>query len=299
MATNSTTNKQDVVIIGSGTSGIMCALGALHAKLKVTLICNDTNFLSSSLLSEIIPSKAFTYCANIAHQIKTAKIFGLDAQLGSVSLNKVNRYIKSIVTELQPDNDLDLFEKLGGSLLVGNAKFLNSQTVLVNNIKITSKYFIIATGTRTTTGNILDLTKKDFLTYKQLFKLAAVPKKTTILGKSPASLEIAQALSRFGSKVTVLFPNKNILPTEDLSFTKKLISYLEQEDISFYFSTKVLQFCWQNKRKLLICQDKNGDKFAVDSDEIIDIQNYQPNVEQLALPNANVQYTFSGILVNQ
>ena len=291
-------DRQDLVVIGGGTSGMMCALGAIQAKLRVTLICNNTDFLSSSLLSEAIPSKAFSYCSNIAHQIRSAKDFGLEAQLSTINLAKVNRYIKSIVQELQPHNDLDSFEKQGGTLLIGNAKFINNHTVLVNNIQITSKYFIIATGIRPAVANILDLQKQDFLTYRKLFSLTQLPKKTTILGKNPESLEIAQALAKFGSKVTIIFPHKNILPTEDPSFTKKLLAILEQSGIQIYFSTKVLQFCWQNKRKLLICQDRYGDKFAVDSEEIIDMQHYQPNVEALSLPNANVQHTFNGILVN-
>lgn len=291
-------NKQDVVVLGGGTSGVMCALGAIQCGLKVTLICNNADFSLSSLLTETIPSKTFTYCATLANSIKQAKHFGLDAQLAPINLNKVNNYIKHVVKELQQENDIDTFERLGGSLLIGNAKFINNQTVLVGNIQVSSKYFVIATGVRESTPNIVNFNQSDCLTYKQIFHKNSLSKKTIILGGIPESLEIAQSLARFGSKVTIIFSQKICLPLEDQELVKKLQSTLEKEGVVFYFSTKVLQFYWQNQRKLLICQDALGDKFAVDGDEIINMQNGQPNIEELALSNANVQYATDGILVN-
>ena len=292
-------NKQDLVVIGGGTSGVMCAVGAIHCGLKVTLISENDNFFSSSLLTETIPSKAFTYCAKIAHSIKKAKLFGLDAQLAPTNLSKVNNYVRNIIKELQKENDIDTFEKLGGSLLIGNAKFINNQTVLVGNIQVHSKYFVIATGTRTSIPNIINFNQSDFLTYKQLFHQKDLPKKTIILGGRQESLEIAQSLARFGSKVTVIFSQKNFLPSEDQELIKKLLLILEKEGVNFYYSTKILQFYWQNERKLLVCQDGLGDKFAIDGDEIINMQHDQPNIEGLALADANVQYSSDGILVNR
>ena len=292
------TNKQDVVIIGGGTSGVMCALGAIHCGLKVTLICNNTDFSTSSLLTETIPSKAWLHCATLANSIKQAKNFGLDAHLAPINLTKVNNYVQHTIQELQQENDIDIFERLGGSLLIGSAKFLNNQTVLVGNIQIHSKYFVIATGTREPVSSIVNFAQSDFLTYKQIFHKNTLSKKTIIIGGRLESLEIAQALTRFGSKVTLIFPQKNCLQLEDPELVNKLQTILEKEGVTFYFSTKVLQFYWQNQRKLLVCQDDSGDKFALDADEIINMQNNQPNIEELALPNAHVQHVQDGILVN-
>ena len=101
------TNKQDVVIIGGGTSGVMCALGAIHCGLKVTLICNNTDFSTSSLLTETIPSKAWLHCATLANSIKQAKNFGLDAHLAPINLTKVNNYVQHTIQELQQENDIE------------------------------------------------------------------------------------------------------------------------------------------------------------------------------------------------
>lgn len=291
-------NKQDLVVIGGGTSGVMCALGAIQSGLKVTLIANNADFSLSSLLTETIPSKTFAHCAALAHSIKQAKRFGLDAQLTPVNLNKVNNYITRVIKELQQENEIEIFEKSGGSLLIGNAKFINHQTVLVGNIKINSKYFVIATGTRESALNIVNFNKSDFLSYKQIFHKNTLAKKTIILGGRAETLEIAQSLARFGSKIIIIFSQKNCLPFEDQGTIQKLQSILEKEGIIFYFATKVLEFHWQNQRKLLVCQDAAGDKFAIDCDEIINMQNGQPNIEELALANVNVQYATDGILVN-
>lgn len=289
---------QDVVVIGGGTSGVMCALGAIRYGLKVTLVSNKPDFSHSSLLSECIPGKAFVYSASIANSIKKAKYFGLDASLAPINIAKINNYVQNAVRELQLENELDVFENLGGSLLIGTAKFINNQTILVGNIQVSGKYFIIATGTINTASNIIDFEQAEALDYRQIFYKSHLAKNIIILGGREESLEIAQALARFGSKVTLIFSKSKILPLEDPELVKKLQTILEKEGISFYFTTTILQFYWQNQRKLLICQDHYGDKFAIDGEEIIDMRIPEANVEELTLQNTNVQYNTDGILVN-
>ena len=292
-------NQQDLVVIGGGTSGVMCALGAVQYGLKVTLICNNTDLLkSSSLLTEFIPSRAFIYASTLVDKIKQAKYFGLEATLAPVNITKVNNYVQRIVQTFNQENDLEMFEKLGGSILIGTAKFINNQTVLVGNIQVSSKYFVIATGTREPISNIVDFEASGSLSYSQIFYKNSLAKKTIILGSSSESLEMAQALTKFGSAVTLVCCKQKFLPLEDQELVTKLQGILEKEEITFYLATKVLQFYWQNKRKLLICQDNRGDKFALDADEIIDMRDPQPNVVALGLQSIDIPYDHEGILVN-
>jgi pyruvate/2-oxoglutarate dehydrogenase complex dihydrolipoamide dehydrogenase (E3) component len=292
-------NKQDVVVIGGGTSGLMFALGAIQCGLKVTLVCKKNNFISSSLFSKEIPSKAFCYAAKLSHSIRQAKHFGLDAHLGPINLSKINNYIQNVITDLQQDKDLELFESLGGSIVIGEAKFINHNTIAVNNLQIHSNYFVIAAGTRSVTPNIANFDQSGFLNYAQLFHQEILPKRIIILGGRQESLEIAQSLARFGSKINMIFEEKRFLPQEDQELMNKLIAILEKENINCYFNTKMLQFYWQNKRKLIICQDHVGDQFVIDGDEILNLQTEQPNVESLNLNDANVKHTKEGILVNK
>ena len=292
-------NEQDVVIIGGGTSGVMCALGAVRYGLKVTLVCNKPDFSHSSLLTEFIPGKAFVYSASLVDKIKRAKYFGVNASLAPINISRVNSYVQSVVQELQQENDLEAFEKLGGSILTGTARFVNKHTILVGNIQIYSKYFVIATGTRdAAASNIIDFEQGEPIKYRQIFYKNSLAKKTIIIGSRVESLEIAQSLAIFGSKITLVCHKPKILPLEDQELVKKLQNVLEQEGITFYLSTKILQFYWQNQRKLLVCQDSNGDKFALDAEEIIDMRDPLPNVEDLTLQNTSIQYCSEGIGVN-
>lgn len=293
-------NKQDLVVIGGGTSGLMCALGAVRYGLKVTLICTSMDLSRSSLLAEVIPTKAFSYVAGLVDQIKQANHFGLDIKLAPINLVKINAYIQKVIQELTLENDFEIFENLGGSLLIGEAKFINNQTILVGNIRINSKYFIIATGTREPGSNILNFDKSGYLKYRQIFyqNNINVGKKTIIIGDRPESLEIAQSLARFGSKIALICSKSKLLPLEDQEIVKKLQNILEKEGVAFYLSTQVVQFDWQNQSKLLVCQDSGGDKFVIDFDEIIDMREPVPNIEELSLQNTKVVVSTDGILVN-
>lgn len=290
--------QQDLVVIGGGTSGVMCALGAIKYGLKVTLICSKADFAQSSLLAEVLPSKTFSHVAQIVNTIKQARHFGLDPHLGTVNISKINNYICNILRELQQENDFDIFEKLGGNLIIGLARFINNKTIIVGNIRINSKYFVIATGTRDAASNILDIQETTVLRYREIFNKANIAKNTIILGSRAESLEMAQALTRFGSQVTLICSKSKLLPLEDPELVKKLRNSLEQEGIIFYLSTKVLQFYRQNQRKLLVCQDQYGDKFAIEGEEIIDMRDPCPNIEELSLQNIDLQYSDEGILVN-
>lgn len=290
---------QDLIIIGGGTSGLMCALGALYHGCKVTLISNNSECLSS-LSAEIIPTRSFSHCSNLVHSIKQANEFGINVKLGAINLNQIRNYINNVTQELHHEHDINTFEKLGGNLIIGNSRFIDPYTIMVGNKTLTSKYFIIATGVRELTNNILNLQASDVITYKQIFSINTKIKlqKIIILGGRAETLEIAQSFARLGSKVIVVFGKKSLFPLDDQELVKKLISILNKEGVKFYFSTKILEFYKQNRRKLLVCQDFRGNQFVIDADEIIDIQSATPNVEELELTNANVKYSKEGILIN-
>ena len=203
-------------------------------------------------------------------------------------MKKIRSYINNITQDLHHENDIDTFEKLGGHLIIGNPMFIDPYTIIVGNKKLISKYFIIATGIREATNNILNLQRSDFITYKQIFypNTNIILRKIIILGGRIETLEIAQSLARLGSKVVIIFNQNNLLPLEDPELVKKLKTILEQEGITFCFSIKILEFYRQHQRKLLRCQDLNGNLFAIDGDEIIDMQTTAPNVEGLGLTNA-------------
>lgn len=131
-------------------------------------------------------------------------------------------------------------EKLGVEVILGSARFQDRRTVQIQETsgasrRLTSRFFIIATGSRPRTGNF----SEPPLTNETIFELASQPKRLLVMGAGPVGIELAQAFQRLGSEVTVVASSNRILPRDDPEHAGQLQGCLSREGVSFLFSQKV------------------------------------------------------------
>jgi len=295
-------DKQDLVVIGGGTSGFIVAIGALKLGLKVILIDKNSRLGGTALHVGCVPSKTMLHVAQIAHYLRHAQDFGLDAKLMPVNLAQVNAHISQVVTGIERQDALEAqqtFQRLGGQILLGQPKFIDNHTLLLNNEKIVAKKFAIATGSRTLYPDIPGLAQVEYVTNETVFKQQKLPASIIILGGRPAAIEFAQIYARLGAKVTVVVAGDSILPQEDAELASKIREALVQEGVEFYFNTQVEAAYWQQDKKFLECLHASGEKFVLNSAEIFVSLGRKANFEGLGLENAGVEYSEEGILVSK
>src|SRR5205823_3858936 len=118
-------------------------------------------------------------------------------------------------------------EKLGAEVILGSARFCDPRTIEVQkssgiSIRLTTRSFIIATGSRPKTPNFAEST----LTNETIFELESQPKHLLIIGAGPVGVEMAQAFRRLGSEVTIVVRGNRILTRDDPEQTRQLQEYL-------------------------------------------------------------------------
>lgn len=293
--------KQDLVVIGGGTSGYMVAAGALRFGLKVILIEKNSRLGGSALHFGCVPSKALLHVAQIAHNIQHAQQFGLEGDLLSPDLNKINTYISDVVSKLQQQESQEaqyMFRQLNGQILYGNVKFIDQHTVQINDQIITAKKFVIATGSSTMKPEIRGLNDIGYITNETVFTQQQIPKKLIIIGDKPSAIEFAQAFARLGSKVVIVAEGDSILPKEDAELVNQLKEHLIREGIEFYLNTRVMHAFQHKQNKVLDCLHDSGEKFAISGAEILVAMGNRPNIAGLGLENAGVAFGYGGIVVN-
>lgn len=214
----------DLAIIGAGSAGLTAArVGRFFAK-RVALI--DKDRLGGDCLNYgCVPSKALIKASRVAHEAATAQRWGLSAPHVSTDLAAVNARVQQAITEIAKLDDAEALSELGVDVLLGGATFRDPHTLRVADRDITAKFILIASGSRPAVPAIDGLAEVGYLTNEDVFDLSALPARLAVIGGGPIGVELAQALHRLGSAVTVLQRGPHLIPRDDVD----VIDILERQ----------------------------------------------------------------------
>jgi len=288
-------NKRDLVIIGGGAGGLVVASVAAQLGLKVTLIEKEEKMGGDCLHYGCVPSKTLIQAGKVASLMRRGEDFGLPAMQPEIDMSKVNAHVQSVIDHIQPHDDPERFRDYGCEVIFGAAKFTDPHTVKVNGQTISSKRFVIATGSRPFIPPIEGLKEAGYLTNIEVFSLQELPKRLVVLGGGPIGLEMAQAFSRLGSQVTVVERLSHLLPQEDPEVADALKEKLAIDGITFLTDTSAERVEGDDKKKIVYC---SGD-IKLECDQVLVAVGRLPNIENLGLDLARVKYSAKGIEVDR
>lgn len=206
----------DVVVIGSGAAGMAAALTAAHHGAKVALVERDLHLGGECPNYACIPTKTLLHAARVYTQVEHADEYGI--HLGDFRLNftELMRHKEHVVSQTGARTTAaDHLDAAGIALVRGTASFVDHHTLAVNGQRLTSRQFVIATGTTPRIPEIPGLKSAAYLTSRTAFSLKTLPRSLVILGAGSVGVEFAQAFAAFGTDVTLLESADRILPTED------------------------------------------------------------------------------------
>jgi pyruvate/2-oxoglutarate dehydrogenase complex dihydrolipoamide dehydrogenase (E3) component len=291
----------DLAVIGAGTGGLVTAAGAAQFGAKVALIERD-KLGGECLYTGCVPSKALIHCAKVASLVRRAGTFGIDVPTPSIDFPRVMAYVRQVIETIGQHDSPERFQRLGIDVIHGKASFVDTATLQVGEQQLTSKQFVIATGSRSTIPPIKGLPEAGYLTHVEALNLAHQPGSLVILGAGPIGIEFAQLFARLGTKVTVLEVVGQILPREDIEVAQALEGYLRAEGVEIYTCTRASRVDVEQGVKVVHgnCEGQGPGKSAVTftADAILVAAGRAPNVEGLGLERVGVETTDKGIVVD-
>lgn len=244
--------KFDVVCIGAGSGGLVVAMVANALGLKVAIVeMNETKFGGECLNSGCIPSKALLYAS------KKYKNF-----------DEAISYIKSVQKNVGIHESPDALKKLGIEVIIGRASFSSADQLVVGNLIIGAKKFVVATGSRPRLLQVKNHAKVPVLTNQEIFKITK-PQHLLVVGGGPFGVEMAQAFNRLNVKVTLVEHGAKLLPGDEEFAGELLLDRLRLEGIVVALNSRLTQIDYASRGHIQSIAPKGAEKSEGKSKEVL------------------------------
>jgi len=281
----------DLIVIGAGAGGLTAATFAGQSAAKTLLIEKTEKLGGDCLHYGCVPSKSLIKSATIANAIRNSEKYGLPkVSMDQVDFSKIARRIQGIIGTIQKHDEPEyIHDKYNVETKFGLPKFVDDHTIDLNGEKITSRYFVIATGSSPYIPPIEGIDDVPYITNLQIFSLARLPESLVIVGAGPIGIEMAQAFQRLGSKVTVVASTDFVLPREDKDISCYVHEFLEQEGVEIITEAKVKK-AEQTGDTIKLFLEKDGKIQTLEAKNLLLATGRTLNVEGLDLQKAGVKY---------
>ena len=155
---------------------------------------------------------------------------------------------------------------------------------------------IVSTGTRAALEAIPGLTEAQPLTHIEALELDKLPEHLVVIGSGYVGVEFAQAMRRFGSKVSLIGRRERLMPQEDQDVGEALHRLLEDEGIDILLSTRVKRVSGRSGVSVNLVIEQNGTEKTLEGSDVLVAAGRTPNTEGLGLELAGVELTDRGYI---
>ena len=288
--------ENNLVVIGAGSGGLVAALIAATVKAKVTLI--ERHRMGGDCLNTgCVPSKSLLRSAKMLSYAARAKEFGFESATVSFDFEKVMARVQRVIKKIEPNDSVERYTGLGVNCVLGNAKITSPYIVEVDGREITTRNIVIATGGVPFVPPIPGLDEMGYFTSDTIWDLREVPNRLVVLGGGPIGSELAQAFSRFGSRVTIVEQAPHLLTREDEDVSVLLGKQFESEGIELLANHTALRVESVEGGHVLVCSNEDASEIRVPFDEILVAVGRKPNTDGLGLEEVGVTLGEKGEVV--
>jgi dihydrolipoamide dehydrogenase len=284
----------DVIVLGSGPGGYVAAIRAAQLGLKTAIV--ERELLGGICLNwGCIPTKALLRSAEVFHQMKNAKSYGLAAEGISADLAAVVQRSRGVagqlnrgVTHLMKKNKIDVH--MGSGKLVSASK-LSVTDAEGKSKELEGKHIILALGARARElpkpGGKAD--GKRIWTYRHAMTPSELPEKLLVVGSGAIGIEFASFYNDLGSKVTVIEMLDRIVPVEDADVSAFLEKALKKQGMDIRTSCALDKLVKGDDGLTVSLKDKDGKITEESFTHMIVAIGIVPNVENAGLEDVGVE----------
>lgn len=278
----------DAIIIGFGKGGKTLAGFLANKGKKVALVEKDKKMYGGTCINVgCIPTKILVEeSQKVDKKFKKAieKKDELTSKLREINHNKLNLH-----------ENIDIYTGIGAF----ESEHIISVTEDENEIVLNGNQIFINTGSKTIIPKIDGLkTTRNIYTSTSIMELNELPKKLAVIGGGYIGLEFSSIYNNFGSEVIILEGNEDILLREEMEIREEVKENFKTRGIQILSKSKVLKLSnySDNQVEIVFNQDEKENKIVVDG--VLIAVGRVPNIDDLKLENAGINYSEKGILIN-
>ena len=300
---NDKVEEYDLVILGSGTGGTVAAWTFARKGQRVAVI--ERKYVGGSCPNiACLPSKNVIHSAKVASYFCRSEEFGIPKRNFAVDMRAVRERKRRMVSHWN-NVYLENYKKSGAEFILGSGRFVSPKTIETilpegRTRRLRGRNVIINTGTRAMRESIPGIADAQPLTHIEALELDQLPEHLLIIGGGYVGLELAQAMRRFGSKVTVLDRNSRLMHREDDDVSEALQQLFQDEGIEFVPNVKVRRISGTSGQSLTLVIEQSGQEKTLQGSHLLVAAGRTPNTEGIGLKLAGVELTDRGyIKVNE
>ena len=293
-------NNFDLVVIGGGPGGYVCAIRAAQLGLNTACVESRGALGGTCLNIGCIPSKSLLNLSENFHKAKKdfnqqgIEIDGIKLNIEKMMANK-NKSIQVLTKGVE-----FLFKKNKVTYFKGKGVLLSKNDVVVyennnkrNNLK--SKNIVIATGSTVTSLPGIEINEKNIVSSTGALSFNKVPSKLAVIGGGYIGLEMGSVWSRLGSDVTVIEYLDFITPGMDREISNEFQKILSKQGIKFKMGSKVESVEDKGKSVLISYTNvKDSKKEVLEVDKVLVSVGRRPYTEGLNLSKAGIKKDSKG-----
>lgn len=280
----------DVIIIGAGPGGYVCAIRCAQLGLKVAVVEGRETLGGTCLNVGCIPSKALLHATHSLHEAEHnfAKM-GLKGKSPSVDWDQMKAYKQDVVDGNTKGIEF-LFKKNKVTWLKGWATIPAAGQVKVGDELHEAKNIVIATGSEPSTLPGVEVDEKTVVTSTGALVLNKIPKSLVVIGAGVIGLEMGSVYARLGSDVTVVEFLDAITPGMDAEVAKAFQRMLGKQGMKFIMGAAVQDVTTKGgKAKVTYKLRKNDAEATLDADCVLVATGRKPYVDGLGLEALGVE----------
>ena len=279
----------DIIIIGGGAAGLSATSGCAQLGMKTALIeSNRTG--GDCLYHGCVPSKSLIKSASVSMGIREAGRYGLSPEPAEhfplpVKYGPVTRRIDGIISSIAPHDSPERFRSLGADVYEQGGRFSDPHTLeLDDGTAISARTIVLATGSRPRIFPIPGLEEAGYITNIDIFSLDKLPSSLAVIGGGPIGVEMGQAMTRLGVKVTIIEAAEQILVREDADMAAVIRERLQEEGVAIHEGSPVASISSRNRLKQISLADGS----SLEVEEILLAVGRIGNTESLNIEAAGV-----------
>jgi pyruvate/2-oxoglutarate dehydrogenase complex dihydrolipoamide dehydrogenase (E3) component len=299
----STPQEYEIVILGSGEAGKYLAWTLAKQGKRTVLI--ERKYVGGSCPNiACLPSKNIIHSAKVASYFSRSEEFGITKENWKINMAGVRDRKRKMVDGLIALH-LSNFKASGAELMMGSGHFVGPKTIEIElsdggTELVRGNTVVLSTGSRATIEHIPGLAESIPLTHIEALELDHLPDHLLVLGGGYIGLELAQAMRRFGSRVTVIERNERLTHREDPDVSELLHELCRDEGIEVVTNARVTRVEGKSGELVKLQAAQGATEKVLEGTHLLVASGRTPNTDGIGLEVAGVEITDRGhVKVNE
>jgi pyruvate/2-oxoglutarate dehydrogenase complex dihydrolipoamide dehydrogenase (E3) component len=289
----------DILVVGSGEAAkylawTMAGEGHRTAVVERKLIGGSCPNIAC------LPSKNIIHSAKVRSFTMRAAEFGVALESAVTSMEGVQARKQAMVDSLRQLH-LDRYRASGAELIMGEARFTGERTIEValadgGSRQVRGERVFLNLGTHATVPVIPGLAAARPMTHVGLLDLDRLPEHLIVLGGGYVGLELAQAMRRFGSKVTLIEQREQLASGEDADVAAAILQLFNDEGITVHLQTRIQSVDGESGAHLRVVAGGPDGEHVIYATDLLVAIGRTPNTGGIGLELAGVELTRTGYI---